>query len=599
MDKETENSISEFDHHARARAWYGASVGTTVVAGLFSAVVIGVLVFYDLQSKYADPLDSPDLKQLKVALAQDPRNESLKKEIRDLDLMLREGYFLHRERAEQGGILLLIGVALFLVGIKSAAAFHKKVPEPEPVFDDLHGESRAVATWSVVTVGILLAVGALILATSASSGTQQAFWATVEGHPGESVAEDDYPTPEEIAVNWPRFRGPGGLGRSIDIQTPFSWEGKSGHGILWKTPVPLPGKNSPIVWGDWIFLTGATAEAQELYCFDTASGKLLWRRAVATIESKAAEAPEVLDDTGFAAPTAATDGQRVYAIFANGDLACFDFAGSQVWVRNMDSPWNEYGHASSLAMYHNLVLVLMDQGSGTDGRSALFAIDGRTGRTVWKMPRAVPSSWASPIVISTEVGEQIITCASPWVMACDPTTGAEIWRANFTEGEVAPSPVYASGLVFAVHVDGDLIAIRPTGQGDVTETHVAWRAIDGLPDICSPVSNEELVFLLTSYDGTLTCYDAKEGQMVWEADLDGAFFASPSLVGDRLYLLGEKGVMHILSAGREYRELGRAELGERANASPAFAGGRIYIRGEAHLYAIGNDEERQPFSEVP
>ncbi|MBT3604458.1 MAG: PQQ-like beta-propeller repeat protein, partial [Candidatus Latescibacteria bacterium] len=520
MDEETEKGLSGFEPYARA--WYAASVGTAVVAGLFSVVVIGVLVFYDVQSRYADPLDSPDLRDKKAALVQDPRNESLKEDFRDLDLKLRAQYFSHRKRAEQGGILLMVGVALFLVGIKSVAFFRKKDPMPEPIFEDQPKETRVQekAIWSVLTVGVFLA-GAALMGVTSVGGSRQAFWAAVEGNLSESVALDAYPTPEEIAANWPRFRGPGGLGRTDHIEIPSSWDGKSGRGILWKTPIPLPGRNSPIVWGDRVFLTGATEEAQEIYCFDAVSGKLLWRRAAMSIDSKTAEAPEVLKDTGFAAPTAVTDGQRVYAIFANGDLACFDFTGLQVWMKNMGSLWNQYGHASSLAMYQNLVLVLLDQGSGDEGRSALFAIDGRTGRTVWKAPRAVGNSWASPIVISTEAGEQVITCASPWVIAYDPVTGAEIWRVNFMEGEIAPSPIYASGLVFAVHPDGDLTAIRPTGQGDVTETHVAWTGFYGLPDICSPVGNDELVFLLTSDDGMLTCYDAKGGEMVWEADLDG------------------------------------------------------------------------------
>jgi outer membrane protein assembly factor BamB len=403
-----------------------------------------------------------------------------------------------------------------------------------------------------------------------------------------TTAKVDYPSQEEIQKNWPRFRGPGGLGISAYTNVPSSWNGETGANILWKTPIPLPGENSPIVWDNRVFLTGATEYESEVYCFDADSGKLLWKKAVENVPGNTLETPEVMEDTGFAAPTATTDGQRVYAIFANGDLICFDFDGNRVWAKNLGLPDNMYGHASSLTIYQNLLLVLFDQGGADDDLSKLIAFDAVSGRTVWEALRQVPNSWASPIVINTGEREEIITCANPWVIAYEPATGKELWRADCLDGDVAPSPVYANGLVFATNEYAYLAAIRPGGEGDVTETHIAWKAEDNLPDICSPLSNGELIFLLTSY-GILTCYDAQDGMLVWEQDLEASFKPSPSLVGDKVHLMSEEGVTFIIAAAREYKELGRAELGEYVHASPAFVDGRIYIRGKENLYCIGNN----------
>lgn len=195
----------------------------------------------------------------------------------------------------------------------------------------------------------------------------------------------------------------------------------------------------------------------------------------------------------------------------------------------------------------------------------------------------MPNSWASPIVIDTGIREEIITCSSPWVIAYDPSSGEELWRAECLGGDVAPSPVYANGLVFAATAYELLAAIRPGGQGDVTQSHIAWTADYNLPDICSPLSSGKLVFLLTT-EGTLTCYDTKDSQMIWERHFEATFRSSPTLVGDQVYLMNEEGVMSIVTASREYKQLGRAELGEDSNCSPAFLDGRIYIHGTQNLY---------------
>ncbi|MHC4632464.1 MAG: outer membrane protein assembly factor BamB family protein, partial [Planctomycetota bacterium] len=159
----------------------------------------------------------------------------------------------------------------------------------------------------------------------------------------------------------------------------------------------------------------------------------------------------------------ATDGQRVYAIFANGDVVCFDFDGGQIWARSVGPLNNMYGHASSLVIHRNLLLIQLDQARTEDKLSKLMAIEATSGRTVWEKQRPVPDSWATPIVINTGGREEIITCGNPWVIAYAPTTGEELWRVKCLSGDVAPSPVYSKGLVYVINAYELLIAIRPGG----------------------------------------------------------------------------------------------------------------------------------------
>jgi len=557
-------------------AWYQTAVWTSIIAAVFSIVVSIFLLLNHFQSTWSDPLDSDQLRQLKASLGQRPRDESVKTQIRELDLELRQEYFRRQRLSQKGSYLLLVGVVVFIIGIKGMANYRIKPPMPQHRDLDRDEDARAatLGRWSVAVSGMVVCALAVILtATSRDTSAPEA---------------RTYPAAEQIRKNWPRFRGPGGLGISAYTNIPSSWDGATGEGIIWKAQVPLPGKSSPVIWGDRLFLTGANKHKREVYCYNTNSGKLLWQRAVSNDGD--AKPPEVMEDTGFAAPTPATDGRRVFAIFATGDVVCFDLEGKPIWSREFGPLENMYGHASSLTVYRNLVLVLLDQASAEDNDSEIVAVDVLSGDTVWRTPRPVPNSWATPIVINTESGDQVIICANPWVIAYEPMTGTELWRVECLSGDVAPSPIYAAGLVLAVNVDAKLFAIRPNGRGNVTNSHVAWAAEDGLPDICSPVSNGELVFLLTT-DGTLTCYGAADGSKVWEKDLETAFIASPSLVGDRIYLISEEGVTFVIEAGREYKDLAKGQLGENCFASPAFGDGRIYIRGEKHLYCIGTKQQ--------
>lgn len=630
---------------AAAHAWYLAAARIAVIAGIFSALVIGLLLINYLRSVKMSPLQPARITSLQVQLAKDPTNEQIKQEIRQIDLQLRREYFHSLDFTRLGIYFLIGGIAVYLLAWESVRRYRQQLPVPRPdagqsTWVDAALGRRSVTALGLIFAGMLVSVTAMsrrdftaeyvralggattppVQATEASSASKAAAAPAVPGVPGPpglavpqgpagtpgaagapgpqgtvgpaepaSIAGAPIPAltfPDGWAKNWPVWRGPGGAGVAARTAYPTQWNGESGKGIRWKAEVALPGESSPVVWENRIFLTGAIKKQREVYCFDADTGKQLWKAAVTIAASTNAD-PTISDDTGYAASTMAVDGAHAFAIFADGDVAAFDFSGKQLWARNLGVPESTYGHASSLAIYPGLLIVQYDQSTDAEeGKSALIALKATTGETAWQTKRPVGNSWSSPIVIDTGKRMEIVTSANPWVIAYDPLTGVELWRADCLSGDVAPSPIFAGGLVFACNQYAHLAAIRPDGQGDVTKTQIAWMADEGLPDIVSPVSNGELVFLVTT-DGVVTCYDAKTGKHLWEEMIEASFNASPTLVGDAIYLTSTQGVTYIFAAAREYKLLQTMGLGERVSATPAFANGRIYVRGKKRLYCIG------------
>lgn len=382
---------------------------------------------------------------------------------------------------------------------------------------------------------------------------------------------------------WPIFRGPTGVGIA-EGSFPVRWNGAGGEGVLWKSPIELPGWNSPIVWQGRVFLSGANEQSRAIYCFDLENGQRLWETPLPWPDKP----PKVSPDTGHCPATMATDGVRVYAIFVNGELVALDLNGKIVWKRALGVPQNNYGHASSLTVFGSGLLVQFDQGSsGKDGKSALYALDGATGKTVWQVKRDVPSTWTSPILLKSGGTDQLVLASDPWIIAYEPTTGKEIWRIACLSGEIAPSPCYGAGYVFAGMMGVGVFALRTDQKGDATQTGIAWRGDDGLPDIASPVCDGRRLYLCAP-DGTITCYDAAGGKKLWEHSYETPFHASPTVVGDKVYFLDVQGVMRVLKASDRYEEVAASPLGEEASASPAFVSGRIVLRSKTHLVCVGS-----------
>ncbi|MBE7503114.1 MAG: PQQ-binding-like beta-propeller repeat protein [Verrucomicrobiales bacterium] len=565
---------------------------TLLVAVVLCGLALLGLLGQHFRAQAYDPLKSPQLEALKRQLLLEPKNEQLKTDIRQLDLVLRQQHFRHQAWTQFGTWFLVVGTVVLVLAAKSLAHLHARLPTPQTRADDTE---RALATahqarrWAV-GVGIVTGGAFLLLAVPsktrlpATPGELERLLAQLRGEVIEAV---DLPTAAEFAANWPRFLGPTGNAFASNATPPLKFDLASGEGVLWRTPLSVPGFNSPIIWSNRVYLSGGDATNRSVFCFDLATGDPVWQRTVANVPGSPTKPLDIPESTGFAASTMATDGQRVYVMFANGDLAAFTLDGGPLWVRNLGTPHNHYGHAISLATWQNRVIVQFDHGEADENISKLLALDGASGRVAWEKPRAFGSSWASPAVAEAAGKPQILTLAGEWAVAYLATDGSELWRAGVLHGEIAPSPIFIASYALIPSPADTLYAVRPDGSGDVTKTHVAWKTDEGIPDITTPVSNGELAFTVLTH-GIVTCHDLRDGAPLWEHECDVDINATPAIAGDRLYLLGTKGTVIVMAVAREARELARFDLGEGMFASPAFAHGVMVIRTVKSLIGVGN-----------
>ena len=393
--------------------------------------------------------------------------------------------------------------------------------------------------------------------------------------PAENREERRVASEADRLKNWPNLLGPAA---NVSPATGLlkDWNGETGEGIKWKTRIPLPGYSSPIYWDGKLYLTGANASTRVVYCIDSQSGEIIWERHVKNSPGSP-KSVRISEGAGYASSTMATDGVRVFASFANGDLAALDLEGSPIWSKNLGKPENLYGHASSLVTHGDNLLIQYDQ----ENLGYVAALDVATGNERWKTERDFRSSWSMPLVAMIGDHEEVILAAEPTVVSYDLKSGKELWRLDCLKyGEVTAVPVYADGLVYVSADSANLSAI------DVKTQKIVWESSFSKPGVSTPLLHEGLLYCGAD-DGAFACFDAKTGEELWTEYADDGFYASPILADGRVHLLDRSGTMHILKPGRELKILGQSHLGEEASCTPAVVGDSFYIRGLKHLFRIG------------
>jgi outer membrane protein assembly factor BamB len=244
-----------------------------------------------------------------------------------------------------------------------------------------------------------------------------------------------------------------------------------------------------------------------------------------------------------------------------------------------------YGYASSPALYKNRLLIQFDQDG--EGKSALIALDTATGKEVWRAKRSLGPSWASPLVMETAKGPQIIIAARDAITAHDPKDGHEIWIVKKGAADLANSPVPAGDKVVVTLGSAGTLAIRTDGAGDVTATHVAWENSEAGAEVASPVVSGGRVFVATG--AGLVCLNAVDGKQAEKSEtreLGGQVYASPLLAGDKLYVVTREGTLTVFKAASSLNMLGKIVIGEPVDASPAVANGHLLIRTARRLLCI-------------
>jgi outer membrane protein assembly factor BamB len=389
-----------------------------------------------------------------------------------------------------------------------------------------------------------------------------------------------------LAENWPGWRGPRGDGTSLEKNIPTHWNAT--NNITWKKPIPGEGRSSPIVWRDRLFLTTGLRETKErvLLAVDRKSGDLLWQQTVVTAPLEAKN-----DENSFASATPATDGQKVYVTFLDTDdvvAAAYDFSGKQIWLARPGGFKSQWGFCHTPVLFEDKVVVVCY----SKGENFVVALSRTDGRPLWKTPCENPSQSYSPPLIRELAGRrQLLAPGNKSLTSFDPQTGKLLWVVDGLSSDSLVSPVYndKSGLVLTCTSwpNRVLVAVKPDGKGNVTQSKVAWKTSEGAPYVPSPIAVGDW-FFTTSFTGKAAhCYDAATGRVLWKEPM-GLHHASPVSANGLVYFLNDDGVMNVVKAGPKFELVARNELGEKTYASPALSEGQIFLRGFSHLFCIGN-----------
>jgi outer membrane protein assembly factor BamB len=405
-----------------------------------------------------------------------------------------------------------------------------------------------------------------------------------------------------FAQQWPQWRGPTRNGVSTETNLPVHWSAT--NGVSWKLPLPAYSGSTPIIWDDTVFLNVATASGSgslELWAVDRKTQTVAWKRPIAGgnhIERK----------QNMSSPSPVTDGQHVWIMTGVGILKAFDFAGTEVWSRDIQRDYGRFGlnwgYASSPLLHDGSLFVQVLHGMKTDDPSYILRIDAKTGQTAWRVERPTearqesPDSYTTPALLQYGGQTEIVVSGGDAVTGHDPATGKELWRVDGLNPQfrgdyrIVASPTIVGNLIISPSRNDPLTAIRTGGRGNVTKSHIAWQFARG-PDVPTPVSDGELLYVVNE-TGVVYALDVKTGAVVYGPHrLPNDFYsASPVLADGKIYVTGESnGVTTVFRAGRQFEILASNTFNEDCApyclSSVAVSEGQLFIRSSAHLWVIG------------
>lgn len=414
-------------------------------------------------------------------------------------------------------------------------------------------------------------------------------------------------------AQWGQWRGPLATGAAPKADPPVEWsETKNirwktklpglGHSspVVWGslvfvTTAEMTGAKKPFTG---VTPDGAHNNMNPLFdhqfavmAIDRQTGAVVWRRTVATRQPH----ESTHESATWASNSPVTDGEHVLSFFGSNGLYCLDTGGRLLWSRDLGDMQVKHGHGegASPLLHGETVVVNWDH----EGASVIVALAKRTGEELWRQPRDEVTSWATPIVVTHDGQAQVVVSGTRRVRGYDLKTGAVIWEAGGLPGNIVASPVGADGMVFAAgsYEKQTLLAIRLTGaKGELTGTQqIAWQKNRSTPYVPSPLLYDGWLYYLRHYQGVLSRVNAKTGDEPSGPFRLGSVFniySSPVAAAGRIYVTDRNGKTLVMSNDAEPKALTLNKLDDRFSASAALVGDAIFLRGEKFLYCIGGKD---------
>lgn len=378
------------------------------------------------------------------------------------------------------------------------------------------------------------------------------------------------------AGDWPQFRGPRGNGVSDGVEVPTNFT----NALAWQINLPGEGLSSPIIIGDRLFVTcsgGLEQQTLHVLCFKASDGTQLWERKLWATGRTVCH-----DKTSVAAPTPASDGKHIVALFSSSDVACLDLEGNLIWLRGLGRDYpgtgNSLGMSSSLVIADGVVVAQVE--SASDSFAA--GLDIKTGANQWKIDRPRKANWTSPCLIKS-AGKTLVTLqSSQGIVAVEPSTGKTVW--TYSDGTASISSSTPDGEILYVPSHG-ITALQ--GDAANADPKRLWRGGQLRPGTASIVVLGDKVFALND-GGVLTCGEAATGNRSWQLRMKGPFSATPVTSGKFLFCVNEKGLVQVVDTTKPEGEvISELDLAEKILSTPSVANGAIYFRSDTRLWRFG------------